>query len=420
MHHIERSEAKEIMELPNWILLFGRRKVGKTYLIQRYIEPDVYISVRRDGVSYAEGKLNFRAESAEDLFDAIRDLVSDGGCVAVDEFQRLPDSFLDELAILHPSGRVVLSGSSVGVMDSVMGTGSPLLGLVSVYRLGLVRPVDAILSLDGLRPRARLAFSAYLREPWLSSFLRTDLPIERALWEVLPSARYTVPTLIGEVFTESQRRLTQVYEAVIRGLGSGLWRPGDLAHRLQNIGLLNNEGSNYLRTYLKSLVEMGLVSKIPIHGKAKWVAYRLDSQLLETYYYLADRHRTDEVDRPLDDIRHNLRKMISLAVERFIGQLFQQIEGGQLEYSFDPELDFILTKGRKRRPTLVGEVKWGRYTKKDLANFASKVEDWDCRKVLVVPKASKDRTFQGIEVLDVSDLIAMAEEFDGKEERPTY
>jgi hypothetical protein len=66
---------------------------------------------------------------------------------------------------------------------------------------------------------------------------------------------------------------------------------------------------------------------------------------------------------------------------------------------------------------MVGEVKWGRFTKRDLSNFASKVEDWDCRKVVVVPKAPKDRTFNGIEVLDASDLVAMTERFQGRDDR---
>ena len=153
---------------------------------------------------------------------------------------------------------------------------------------------------------------------------------------------------------------------------------------------------------------MGLVETVPIYQKAKMKVYRLKSQFLETYYYLADRHQTDEIDRTLMEIKHNLRRMVSQSVERFVGQLFQQLEEGQLEYSFDPELDFIITTGRKRTPVVVGEVKWGRYDRRDVKVFADKVEDLTCRKVFITKRVTSKGRVDDVEVLDASGLIDLA------------
>lgn len=405
---LDRSEVQQINDTPGWILIYGRRKVGKTFLIRNFLEYDIFITVKRDGQSYCEGLVTGRYNSFEDLIDTIKGHIIDGRTVVVDEFQRLPEGFLDELAIFHPSGKVILSGSSLHVVERVLGSGTPLLGLVSVHRLDLVRPVDMLVSLADMRPEVAVPYAAYLREPWLVPMLKRAGNIEVALHEVIPNARFAVSALVGEVFTESDRRLSQTYEAIIRGLGAGLWRPGDLAHRLQNAGLIGHEGSNYLHSYLTNLERMGLVETVPIYRKAKMKVYRLKSQFLETYYYLADRHQTDEIDRSLMEIKHNLRRMVSQSVERFVGQLFQQLEGGQLEYSFDPELDLIITTGRKRTPVVVGEVKWGRYDRRDVKVFADKVEDLTCRKVLITKKVTSKGKVDEVEVLDASALIGLA------------
>ena len=45
MNVIQRKEAGEIAEAPGWLLVFGRRKVGKTFLVKNTLRWDVYFSV---------------------------------------------------------------------------------------------------------------------------------------------------------------------------------------------------------------------------------------------------------------------------------------------------------------------------------------------------------------------------------------
>jgi len=415
MDPILRTEAREIEDLPSWILIHGRRKVGKTFILRNFIRHDVYVTVRRDGASYATGLPLERIESPERLVYLVGPLLKDGRTVIIDEFQRLPESFLDEIATFHPHGRLILSGSSMRVVKRVMGIGAPLVGLMSVYQLGLLRPTDALRAFQGSGPELAVPLSAYLRDPWLVDMYKGETDLEVFLHKAIRASRMAIPALIGEVFVESERSLTQVYEGVLRGVGAGLWSPGQVAHRLHTTGLLGSDAATHVMPYLKNLEDMGLVTSVDIFGMRRRKVHRLVSQMMDTFYYLADRHQTDEVDRPLEEVRPNLRRMVSQAVERFVGELFQQLEEGRLEYSFDPELDFIITKGRNRTPSTVGEVRWGRYAKSDVEDFARKVGDLDCRKVFVTPRVSSAKVVGEVEVLGATDILRMASTIGGKD-----
>ncbi len=51
---IYRDEADEIKKIKGWILIYGRRKVGKTFLIKNFLDYDVFFRVNRDGSILAE------------------------------------------------------------------------------------------------------------------------------------------------------------------------------------------------------------------------------------------------------------------------------------------------------------------------------------------------------------------------------
>jgi hypothetical protein len=338
----------------------------------------------------------------------VGDALRDGRTVVIDEFQRLPDWFIDEVAMFHPNGRLILSGSSMRVVDSILGSRSPLLLLIFPYKLDLVRPRDLLISLKDLDPINAIQFGSFLQEPWLLQFLDGFGRLDRQLFRVLTEARYAVPALVGEVFIESERSLSQTYEAIIRVIGSGEWKPSSIAHRLQNSGLIRTEGSNYLHEYLKNLETMGLVRSVPIFGKGRQKSYRLASPLMDTFYYLADKHQMDEMDRPFEDVSANIQQRISFGVERFLGRLFKDLENGQLEYSFDPELDFVITKGREREPVLVGEVKWGKYYKSHVKRFDQKVKDLPCRKVFITKRVTGGKRIGEVDLMDARDVVHLA------------
>lgn len=407
---IPRSEAQEIGAIPGWVLLYGRRKVGKTFLLRNFVPHDAYFSVRRDGSVVIDGPPVEAVGSHAAVMERITSLVRAGRTVIIDEFQRLPETFLDDVALLHPGGRLILSGSSLGVVDRVLGRRAPLLGLASPYRLGLVRPTDALRCVGAA---SNVPYAAYIRDPWLVDLLQQDGDFTAALYRAIKLSRVTIPALIGEIFLDSDRTLSRVYEGVVRGLGSGLWSPIDLARRLYELGIVASGATSAVMAYIVNLEEMGLVESMPVLGMARRRYYRLSSPIMDTYYYLADKHQVDEVDRSLGELRANLERSISRAIEAFVGSLLRELEGGQLERAFDPELDIVITRGRRRAPVIVGEVKWGAFDKSDVRIFAEKVSGLSCRKVFVSRAPKGPKRVDDIDIIGPKDLLEMARSHAG-------
>jgi AAA+ ATPase superfamily predicted ATPase len=400
---IERKEAEELERARGWLLVYGRRKVGKTFLVKRTLKWDAYFLVRRDLGIIAEG-VSKPVQGVQDLCSEVKSLLKQGKTVVVDEFQRLPESFLDEVASVHPSGRLILLGSSLRVVHKVFGTGSPLLGLVSEQRLGLVSPSDALRFMrQRLPPEKALMLAPYVRDPWTVEFLREGEPV-RVLYEILRGAKHSIPALVGEVFTEEERQLTITYEAILRLIGSGRWRTAEIASTLHGRGLLKQADPRAVAPYITHMEKMDLVEPVGIYrSKANYL--KLRSPIMEAFYYLADRYAFDEVEVSFEEVRPTLERLVDMHVQDFVSQLFAEREGGARMYYFTPdgEIDFIITV--RGRPRLVGEVKLGKVSDRDLKRFEETASIFpDAEKVLV---CNEEREWPGITVLTPEKLVGL-------------
>ena len=126
---IYRDEADEIKKMKGWILIYGRRKVGKTFLIRNFLDYDVFFRVNRDGSILAEKFVMNRISNMDEFSKIVVDLLNRGSTVVIDEFQRLPESVLENISIVHPRGNLLLSGSGMRVIKNMLGKRSPLLSL---------------------------------------------------------------------------------------------------------------------------------------------------------------------------------------------------------------------------------------------------------------------------------------------------
>ena len=131
------------------------------------------------------------------------------------------------------------------------------------------------------------------------------------------------------------------------------------------------------------MIKMGLIEEVPLFRNRKNMIYRVKSPIMETYFYLVDRHNIDERDVNFLEVRENLRKMVNLQIERFFAEAYSIKHGGNREYSMEPEIDFIVTKGRKRIPILFGEVKWGKGSVTGGRRLIEKAEGLDVDLILV-------------------------------------
>lgn len=122
---IFRDESDEIKKINGWILIYGRKKVGKTFLIKNFLDYDVFFRINRDGSILAEKFAISIINNMDDFSRAVSQLLLADKKVVIDEFQRLPESVIERISTLHPDGKVIFSCSSMRVIKKLFGNKSP-------------------------------------------------------------------------------------------------------------------------------------------------------------------------------------------------------------------------------------------------------------------------------------------------------
>ena len=376
---IGRSEAGNIRNNPGWSLVFGRRKVGKTYLIENYVPHDVYFYVRIDRSVSSNGYMMSEIGDLSTLKNAVVDLLERNRVVVIDEFQRLPMKTLEDISRLHPRGRLILTGSSMKVANMILGRNSPLLGLLRPFKIDIISPADLLRATSPiLGPRNAIEYGPFLRDPWTIDFFRSKGFI-RAIVDMLP---HTVPGLIGEVFSEDERELTRVYTSILSLIGGGHTDYRELGNILYSRQLVGSPTSSSVLPYMKTMVDMGLLERNPIYKKSKYV-YNISSFPVRAYYYLESRYGLNKAGFNFEEVRAALSNIHDLAIENLMSDLFSQLLNGQktILKNQEREIDILITK--RGSPILAGEVKWGRAKSNDVSKFLDKVSDLDCRKIFI-------------------------------------
>ena len=145
---VSRNESTAINDNPGWSLIYGRRKVGKTFLIENFINYDVYFSVRIDRSIFCKGFIVNDLSDLNAFKDSVTDLLQKGKTVVIDEFSRLPFKLIEDISKIHPKGKLILTGSSLRVSTLLLDQNSPLLGLLRPFKIGLIPPTNIIKSLS--------------------------------------------------------------------------------------------------------------------------------------------------------------------------------------------------------------------------------------------------------------------------------
>ncbi len=92
-----------------------------------------------------------------------------GETIVVDEIQRLPEEFLDALHNLGIKGQLVAIVSTLWLTKEILGKSSPLLGLFSEFKMGLIDERDILENLHKhiRHPKKLIEYAIFLIEPWL-------------------------------------------------------------------------------------------------------------------------------------------------------------------------------------------------------------------------------------------------------------
>ena len=374
---IDRWECKFLSKIEKqWILVYGRRKTGKTWLLRRCSKWSVYVTVTRDGACIVDDRgQGIRVVGLRECIDhAISMLKKPGHLVVVDEFQRLPEKYWEIIASVgwEAESGLQLCGSSLSIVGKVFGHGSPILGLLTPFKVDIASLEDTIASLANALSSAweAVAWSIIARDPWILRHIN----LQGEPWGVLASeAVRLLPAargLLGEIFEEEGRSLTRTYDAVLRLLAKGYWRASDIALRLYEAGLTEDPSPSSATGILGVLEKIGLVEKVPLwrtRGSRRY--YRHRSSLLALLYSLSD--EVDELGVEPSPETVKSRYGVELAFN--IGEMMARAKGLARGYSVQGARDVDIVLLDKKGRALWGyEVKMGSIN----AREAREVADW--------------------------------------------
>jgi len=391
---VERREAKELGT--SWALVYGRRKVGKTFMLRNFYQWDVYFHITREGTIWVDGSHITKITSIEEFTQFVISLLKSGKRVVIDEFQRLPYRVIERFSLQHPSGTLILSGSSMKVVNEILGKSSPLLGLIEEHPLGLIAPEDLVkkLSIPHL-----LDYIVYIRDPWLIPQF-SGKSIYSDLYRVVVHNPHTITALIGEIFAEEDRKLTATYEGIIKSIGTLQGKTSEIASSLYARGLITRDSPSAVSPFIKNLEYMGLVKRIKLYGR-KGVIYRMLSPVFTVFYYLRNLYDFDMRIPEFNEILENIKRIHALCYEDFVVEVVAELLHGYLRYSFVPEIDGIIVD-KKERPIAVVEVKKGKISRSEVSKFLDKTEKIGGKKIVI---AQNHVEIESIVSLTPEDLI---------------
>lgn len=269
------------------LVLYGRRRVGKSWLFRRFAHGKpaiVLVSERRaQGAQlkrFAQelaphmGGIEPALDGVADLFAALYRIGRDSKVlVVVDELPYLlpsrtearADALTAVQAVMEDRDasrlKLVLCGSHIGQMASLLREGSPLRGRVTPLAVNALRFAEAQPFISAGTPAERIerfavsgGMSLYLDE------LGSGGPLSRRIQDRVLDSRGPLFNDPREVL-EDDLREPGVYFSILEELGGGARASGDIATALAR-------RTTDLAPYLRTLREMGLVEQLAPIGAA--------------------------------------------------------------------------------------------------------------------------------------------------------
>jgi len=400
---IERpDETGSINELKKWVLVYGRRKTGKTFLVTNFVKYDEYFFVKttksvltRDG-----GSLSYEA-----FIEVLKRALGEGKTVVVDEFHRLGQDFLDFLHYTGKHGKLILISSTLFLSKRLVSPRSPLLGLFAEVPVSLISLRDCLKAVEkyGFSKNDRMELAVLLREPLAIDYFDEKKPAMENMAQVILGSVRTIPALVGEVFYEEERELSKAYEGILRAIANGKVVSGEIANYLFSKKLIKKDDASIIQPYLNNLMSFGLIRRIEVFNRRKFI-YKLYSPLLRIFFYADEKYNLSERKASRQELLRIIDELMPRIVEDSVREFLAEKYGlrESVLQTKDFDVDGCLLKFNK--PEVAMEVKWGRVSDKDVRKAEETLSRISSeRKILFIP----DKKIVGssiLEILDVDDL----------------
>jgi len=404
---IQRPElTRRIKDIDKWIMVFGRRKTGKTFLLREFIAHDEYFFVKRDRTILTEKESRMESMVIDTFNEILQRELKNGNTIVVDEFHRLGDDFFDLLHSMEKEGKLILVSSTLSFSKRILDKRSPLLGLFAEVPVPII---DLSNTLDALDPKCcskkeLMELAMILREPITIDFVDQSKDARETLQKILNSTLRTIPALVGEIFQEENRKLSNKYEGVLRAIATGKTSSGSIADYLFSHGLIDKNDPSLVQQYLANMVEFGVLKKTAIYNKRK-KRYSHSSHLIHLYYYadehynISERYPTkEEMNRIADDIIPHL-------IEDLIRKHLAKENGLTEGIIENPDHDIDVCLLRFQKPQIIGEVKWkDKVDQSDVKRAEEILSQYEAeRRFLFVPNKEEVES-EELRIMDVDDL----------------
>ncbi len=389
------NRESELRTLEGWtrspkfefLVVSGRRRVGKTYLLKRLLERQdgLYFLCDRGGTE--RNAVRFREEVAtllseppvasSDFATILGNLAKksrDTLVVVIDEFSYLaekddavPSLFQRIVDEVLPDSRLklILCGSSVGMIErEVLGAGSPLYGRstghLRIHPMGF-RTLGSFFPHNAPAENMRIYAILGGVPHHLARFQDGTSALENAQKEILSRSGglyEEVDFLLREEFREPD-----FYKAILSPIAKGKARLVDIANA---VGIPAHDMPKYLRL----LASLGLVRRdyqVTDRGQKK-PRYRIADNFFSFWFTFCEPFKSDleieHLDRPLAILRQDFETFAGHRFEEMVREEFLPIllEGRYRRlgpyWDGGVEIDAV-AEGGQGEPTTFVEAKWG-------------------------------------------------------------
>lgn len=417
------ADLESLYQRPGFqmVILYGRRRVGKTELITQFLKdkPGIYYrgieETAKDNLRLLSHQINrfispqFAGGTYEDFMtvfeqvQALADQQASGKLVfALDEYPYLAQSdpaissvlqqMIDHPYKRHENIMLILCGSSMSFMEhQVLGRQSPLYGRRTAQLKLLPFDLFGVAEMLPTVPKEDLlAYYAMTGGvPQYLKYIDPQLSVSENIQALFLSP---LGPLFAEpgTFMHMEIRTPAVFNSVVGAIARGADTNNQIA---QAVG----ESPAKLNYYLNALIELGIVAKeYPVIGKATRPRYRISDGLFQFWYTFVN----GETDAIMSRNTTGLLAEIEQQLPVFLGRVFEQACADWIRHQADlpvpfhkvgrwwgtnpklkrrEELDLVVPD-EKRHAALLGECKW-----RDARKLTPEVIDRLVERALLVP-----------------------------------
>lgn len=347
----EQRELRALLDTgaPKLALVYGRRQVGKTWLLTHTWPADLTFYWTASATTPAQNRVQLIRDlaqwSGEDLhaddyptwrtvFNLLLDLRSPSPLVTVlDEFQYLGDDtaplsqVASELNAAWERRRprrplvFVISGSAMGTLEAFDAGGAPLHGRFAWK--GELHPFDywyaaRMTAFRSLRDRTR-AYAVFGGTPRYLAAVQASRPLGENVARLMLAPRGEVRGLVETaVLQEQGLRDVPKYAAIMRAIGSGRTGLNEIGQRA---GLPTDTA---LRDKVQRLIALGYIQQFRNLGAKSTVPfrYRIADPAFSFYYHFVARHET-ALER--HDAAAIWRAAVAPRLDTYVGRIFERV-----------------------------------------------------------------------------------------------